>query len=355
LRKEHKLEPDIRHSADAKPQLERSKCGQENSNMQIRAFTENDYETVANIEKVVNPDLADTAEEIRYYDGVREKHLLFKRFLAEDKSGNVFGVGVFRQTADRYHPNKFYLDINVLPEHRHQGGGRGLLEHLLTKLEDHQVITVRGMTRADWTHSIRFLEAAGFSEEYRAWESRLDVQSFDASPYLHLEEKLKCDGIELKSYADLVGTPDLMRELWRLDLDAGRDMPDPEPFVETSFERFETRTLNNPDFAPEAYVVAVKPGNDQKLEFLALSTLWWSEGKLDAWNGATGTRREWRGKKIALALKVKNILWAKNQGIAQIKTFNDDVNRPMLAINKKLGFVKQPAWVHFVRHFERKP
>ncbi len=322
--------------------------------MQIRGFTENDYETVANIEKSVNPDLADSADELRFYDETRDKHLVFKRFLAEDAGGNALGVGTFSQSAERYHPNKFFVDINVLPEHRQQGVGRGLLEHLLTKLEDYQAVTVRAVTRVDWTHSIQFLEQAGFSEEYRAWESRLDVQAFDASPYLQLEEQLKLEGIELKSFADLTGTPNLAQELWRLDMDASRDMPDPEPFTETSFERFETRALRNPDFVPEAFVVAVKTGDDQKLEFLSESTLWWSEGKIEAWNGSTGTRREWRGKQIALALKVKNILWAKKMGIAQINTFNDDVNRPMLAINEKLGFVKQPAWVHFVRHFERK-
>jgi mycothiol synthase len=321
--------------------------------MQIREFTVHDYETIASIEKAVNPDLADTPEQLRFYDETREKHLVSKRFVAEDASGKALGVGKFHHSADRFHPNKFFLDINVLPEHRRQGVGRGLLEHFLNKLEDYGVLTVRAVARADWAHSVRFLEKAGFSEEYRAWESRLDVQDFDASPYLHLESQLKLEGIELKSYADLLGTPDLAHELWRLDMDASRDMPDPEPFTETSFERFETRGLNSPDFAPEAYLVAVKTGSDHKLEFLAESALWWSEGEIDAWNGATGTRREWRGKKIALALKVKNILWAKKKGIAQIKTFNDDVNRPMLSINEKLGFVKQPAWVHFVRHFER--
>ena len=321
--------------------------------MQIRAFTENDYETVASLEKVVSPDLADTPEEMRFYDETRDKHLVFKRFLAEDANGIALGVGIFHHSADRFHPQKFFLDINVLPNQRNQGVGQNLLKHLLTQLEDYQVVTVRAVTRLDWTHSISFLEKSGFTEEYRAWESRLDVQGFDVSPYLRLEEQLKRDGIELKSYADLIGTPDLAHELWRLEMDASRDMPDPEPFTETGFERFETRALKNPDFVPEAYLVAVKTGSDQKLEFLSESTLWWSEGKPDAWNGATGTRREWRGKKLALALKVKNILWAKQMGITQIKTFNDDVNRPMLAINEKLGFVKQPAWVHFVRHIER--
>jgi mycothiol synthase len=322
--------------------------------MQIRAFTENDYETVANIEKTVNPDLADTAEEIRFYDETRDKHLVFKRFLAEDANGTALGVGTLHHSADRFHPQKFFLDINVLPDQRNQGVGLGLLEHMLTQLENYQAVTVRAVTRVDWTHGVRFLEKSGFTEEYRAWESRLDLQSFDPSPYLQLEEALKLEGIELKSYADLVGTPNLAHELWRLEMDASRDMPDPEPFTETTFERFETRGLKSPDFAPEAYLVAIKTGNDQKLEFLAESVLWWAEGEIDAWNGATGTRREWRGKKLALALKVKNILWAKTKGIAQIKTFNDDVNRPMLSINEKLGFIKQPAWVHFVRHFERK-
>lgn len=321
--------------------------------MHIRSFTPNDYPTIARIEKVVYPDYADSAEELRFYDEAREKHQHFGRFLAEDASGTALGSARFSQSAERYHPQKFYLDIHVMPEHQNTGVGRGLLEHVMQILDRLDAITIRAQTRVDMTRSLRFLEAAGFSEEYRAWESRLDVQAFDAAPYLHLEQQLKLEGIELKSYAELEKTPDLEHKLYLLDLDASRDMPDPEPFTETTFERFQTRGLQNPEFVPEAYLVAIKATNDSKLEFLAESSLWWTTGARDAMNGSTGTRRAWRGKKIALALKVKNILWAKAQGIKEIKTFNDDVNLPMLAINEKLGFAKQPAWVHFVRHFER--
>ena len=322
--------------------------------MHIRSFTPNDYPTIARIEKVVYPDYADSAEELRFYDEAREKHHRFGRFLAEDSSGNALGAARLWQSAERYHPQKFYLDVYVLPEHQEHGVGCGLLKHVLEQLEGFNTMTVRAWTRADYSQSLRFLEAAGFSEEYRAWESRLDVQACDLTTYLHLEEELKLEGIELKSYPDLQGTPDLEHELYRLGLDSSRDMPDPEPFTETSFERFQIRTLKNPEFTPEAYLVAVKTNEHGKLEFLAESSLWGTKGEPDFYNGSTGTRREWRGKQIALALKVKNILWAKTQGIKEIKTWNDDVNRPMLSINEKLGFAKQPAWVHFVRHFERK-
>jgi GNAT superfamily N-acetyltransferase len=321
--------------------------------MQIRAFTPDDYDTIARIENTVYPEYPDTAEELKFYDGTREPHFHFNRFLAENSSGQALGSAKFSQSAERYHPNKFYLDIHVLPEQQRHGVGRGLLEHIMNHLETLGAITVRAQVRADYARSLDFLEAAGFVEEYRAWESRLDVQACDVTPYLHLEGQLKLEGIELKSFADLAGTPDLAQELYRLDLDACRDMPDPEPFTETSFERFQTRALQNPNFVPEAFLVAIKPDQNGKLKFLSESTLWWKKGEPDAFNGATGTRREWRGKQIALALKVKNIVWAKACGIKEIKTWNDDVNRPMLAINEKLGFVKQPAWVHYVRHFER--
>ena len=322
--------------------------------MQIRSFTPDDYETIARIENTVYPDYPDTAEELQFYDEAREKHQHFGRFLVENSSGKALGSARFSQSAERYHPQKFYLDIHVLPEHQGQGIGRGLLEYTMQHLETLKAITVRGQVRDDYAQSLRFIQSAGFAEEYRAWESRLDVEACDVSPFSHLEEQLKLEGIELKSFAEFEGTPDLEHELYHLGLDSSRDMPDPEPFTETSFERFERRTFQNPQFTPEAYLVAVKTSENGKLEFLAESSLWGTKGEPDFYNGSTGTRREWRGKQIALALKVKNIFWAKTQGIKEIKTWNDDVNRPMLSINEKLGFAKQPAWVHFVRHFERK-
>ena len=48
-----------------------------------------------------------------------------------------------------------------------------------------------------------------------------------------------------------------------------------------------------------------------------------------------------------MALKLHVIKYAKEHGYTLIKTWNDTENLPILALNEKLGFVRQPAWVEY--------
>jgi len=48
-----------------------------------------------------------------------------------------------------------------------------------------------------------------------------------------------------------------------------------------------------------------------------------------------------------MALKLRAVAYAKERGFREIRTWNDSINRPMLAINEALGFAKQPAWITF--------
>src|SRR5262249_28262313 len=63
----------------------------------------------------------------------------------------------------------------------------------------------------------------------------------------------------------------------------------------------------------------------------------------------TGVLREYRRRGIAMALKLRAILYAKSAGYSRIKTWNEQGNRPMLSINEALGFIKQPAWIAFAK------
>ena len=64
-------------------------------------------------------------------------------------------------------------------------------------------------------------------------------------------------------------------------------------------------------------------------------------------NMLTGVDRAYRGRKIAQALKLQTILYAKACGADSIATQNDSVNAPMLAINRKLGYVRQEGLGHY--------
>ena len=59
----------------------------------------------------------------------------------------------------------------------------------------------------------------------------------------------------------------------------------------------------------------------------------------------------YRRRGVAFALKVRSLEFAKAGGYARVITENESNNRGMLAINDELGFVKNPAWVHYARSF----
>ena len=50
---------------------------------------------------------------------------------------------------------------------------------------------------------------------------------------------------------------------------------------------------------------------------------------------------------------VRALEFAVARGFKRVQTDNESNNRGMLAINIELGFVKYPAWVHYVKSFAR--
>jgi hypothetical protein len=50
-----------------------------------------------------------------------------------------------------------------------------------------------------------------------------------------------------------------------------------------------------------------------------------------------------------MALKVRSLAWAKATGAPEVRTWNESNNQGMLAINIALGFVRQPAWITYLK------
>lgn len=315
--------------------------------LKIRPFTPEDYEAIVEIGNRLFPEYPSTVEEIRHEDEHRDPKCKFQRWVAE-LGGRVVGFARYGQSSVMYHPRKFEINVQVAPEHQGKGIGKALYEHLLRELEPFDPIKLFANAREDYRRSVRFLHDRGFAEVMRSWESRLDVPSFDFSRFEGAVERVEAQGIRLASLQELRDEdPDCSRKLFDLHQEILADVPLPDRYTPEAvdFELWKRDLWESPYLLPEAYFIALDGER-----YVGESALWKSQASpQDLYTGLTGIRRDYRRRGIALALKLKGIHYAKTHGYKVIKTWNESNNRPMLAINERLGFVKQPAWITFAK------
>ena len=318
------------------------------SGLVIRAFDEQsdaDYESLVAIGNAIEPDSPRTAGEVRDWDGRRDPREKHGRFLAEI-GGEVVGEGGFGQSPWSYHPRKFHFGVGVKPTYQGQGVGAALYKTVLVALAAHDPLQVTTGTRENRERALRFLGDRGFVEEMREWESRLDVPAFDFARSDGAEEKPAAHGVRLTTVEELASDPDRDRKLNELENVLGRDVPSTDEPTEVPIEQWRKMLLENPNFLPGGYQVAV---HEPTGEYVGLSMLFARQADNELQTGMTGVRREWRRKGIALALKLKAIRFAKAYGAPKIRTENEINNEGMLSINEALGFEKQPALIILVK------
>jgi mycothiol synthase len=311
-------------------------------NLVIRPFEDRDYPALAEVLKTAWPDEAHSEASLREHDD-HAPQIKWGRFVAEVE-GQVVGVGDYTQFEGMYHPQKFGVWVTVKPAFRSQGIGKALYRQVLSALKPHHPISILSSTREDQPQALAWLQKLGFAEKMRYWESRLNVQSFDFSPWAGRIEAVEAAGFELNSLKELEADKAHRQKLYDLWLEARLDVPRPEEMSEVSFEDYCKWVFESRYYLPEGHFVAIDKSTGQ---YVALSTLWKTDGDY-LQTGLTGTRRAYRRKGLALALKLKAIRFAQAYGTKEIRTGNETGNRAMLAINEALGFVKQPAWIDYV-------
>ncbi|MDG0811325.1 GNAT family N-acetyltransferase [Cohnella rhizosphaerae] len=89
-------------------------------------------------------------------------------------------------------------------------------------------------------------------------------------------------------------------------------------------------------YAPERVLLAVDVKDGR---YVAVSNIPYKEATGGMYREYTGVRREYRGRKIAQALKIRAVQLAKRQGAVYLKTDNDSSNGPILKVNQNLGYV----------------
>lgn len=220
--------------------------------------------------------------------------------------------------------------VNVLAAHRRHGIGGELWEHVLAHVEELGATTLfASFPESD--AGVAFATARGFHEERAEAESVLDPRTVTERPSPHLD---------LRPLTDV--DPRLAYEV---DIAATRDMPSTEPIDEIPYEEWVGHVLESPFFTPAGSYVALVDGAGA-----AVSLLLADEETGRGTNMFTGTLRAYRGRGLALAVKLASIEWASAHGITQIVTRNDETNAPMLAVNRRLGYRPCGRRVDYLKH-----
>ncbi len=312
--------------------------------LRFREFHPGDYERFVAIYNANYPDYTVSVAERRARDeGFNRAKYLLKRFACIDREQDqTIGFGEIANLPDMFHPRKFMANILVDPEHQGRGVGRAIYDRLSQELDDRDAILVWTMCKEDLPVRTEFFRRRGFSERTRQWESRLDLSKADPASFGSYVEKVLREGITFTNLAEEQrhGKDSLMKvhELVQL---INADMPREAPFTPLSYEQWEAFSLRSPRLLPEGYIIA-KHGP----EYVGLSNVLKNEKAPHVLSqDDTGVRREYRGRGIATALKLKVIEYAKKNGYAMVETWNDSSNVPMLAVNTRLGFKRQVGWI----------
>ena len=308
-----------------------------------RPFAPGDYEGYQALANLCYPDYPGTVEETRHRDEIWDHSTYFMRRIVIEEAGRIVGSGDLNHAQWEFQPDKYHLDLKVDPAARRRGLGTALYEDLLVAARERKAIQLVVGVKESMADGLEFAVHRGFTETKRDWESRLDVNAFDAAAFADAPKRVGAHGVTITTLADeLARDPEAIRAVYELDCDCGRDVPMTDGFTPVAFDLWRKEVLESPAATPDAYYIAVSPDG----RYLGVSNLWRSlEDPTFIWQGLTGVRREARGKGIAMALKLATVEYARTRGIGEIKTWNDQRNQPMLRINEAMGFVKQPAWI----------
>lgn len=313
--------------------------------MTIRAFDFSmaDYEAVAKIWNTTYPDYPGTPEEVKKEDELRPEKIKWRRYvLVHD--GQPIGFGVFLNSQGAFHPQEFWVTHVVLPVYHGRGFGKALDLHLMQGLEPFNPTKLYGFSREDLPRKTRFLQDRGYRETMRSFESRLNLDTFDSSPYTGFEEQMLARGIRLTSYAALANDPQREQKIYDLHTTLDQEVPMVGTYTKPSFETFAKWHWLDDAFLPDAYMLAVAGDS-----YVGLSELFRSKADKRIRTGLTGVHRDYRKQGVAFALKLAGIEVVRKMGYGEISTWNESNNRGMLGINERLGFKKEPATIDFVK------
>jgi len=234
-------------------------------------------------------------------------------------------------------PGRFWIEVVVNPAVSRQGIGARLYTDALEFAQAQGATSLENEVRDDLPDMLRFWAKRGFVINRHLFESTLDLPAFDEQRFTGVIERQTANGIRFFTLADLVNTQEEQKQLYEINRRYAFDIPGREQTF-APFEQFQKNIFEASWYRAEGQIVAADGER-----WIGMTAAGYFPSTNSMYNMMTGVEPMYRGRGIALALKLLVIRWAKAYGVSYLRTNNDSENAPMLAVNRTLGYQPQPG------------
>ena len=260
-----------------------------------------------------------------------------RRWVAES-DGRIVGWATSGRNVNTARDDVAYLGVAVAQDARRRGIGAALYDaaeaHVLA-LGARKLLA----QSEDAEDARRFAGRRGFRHTHTLRYSAVDPRTIDYSDVTALRARAERSGIRVAPMTEVPPKP-----IYEVDLETTQDIPFDEPLTNMPFDEWRAIVWDNPLFAPDASFVALDGDR-----VVALTMLRIDEATGRAGTDMTGTRREYRGRGLARLVKLASLQRTAERGVTRVVTDNDEQNAPMLAVNRRLGFVPYTSMLTWVR------
>jgi GNAT superfamily N-acetyltransferase len=307
----------------------------------IRPTAESDYPRVVAIQntRTTNPITLEQYQHQISTLGPDERRL---RLVAATRDGLVVGMAGVVHTQRWDPPGRYFGRVRVDGPWQGQGAGNALFAAVDGWCRAEGAACLETEISESDPGSLTWAERRGFARQWLLFRSALDLAAWSPEPFQANLGQVEASGIRISTLgAEARGPADLRRyyELRkRLYLDVA--VVGQVPFG--SYEEWTAFFLGNPAFDGGNITLAIA-GDD----WVGLTELEPQAGA-DFENGLTGVDPAYRGRGVALALKTVSLSRAKGLGARCVTTDNHSANGPMLAVNRKLGYLAAPGRWQYV-------
>lgn len=301
----------------------------------LRHYRESDMERIVAIANDQSTFPITLAEALRIERGRRPEDKVL-RLMATTADGRIVGTGL-GYSGIGTKPGEF--DIKIRVDRPFQGQGAGQLLYAAIEawaLAEGATKLTCGVQEVDQA-AVAWAQRRGYAVSHHLFRSRLDLSAWDTSTFAPAIERAKAAGIRFSSFA-AEATSEAAYELCYAFV--GRlmdDMPGALGRTRAPYERWRNNFRTRPEMNPAGWILAIDGDR-----WAALSSVV-KGGEGHYFHGFTGVEPDYRGRGLALAIKVVALEYARSIGAEAIYTSNHSVNAPMLAVNRKLGYLPEPG------------